>query len=111
MLNFSEFLQNSFILYISEHFLSVFQKLFQNFPNFIKFLRSSYMVFLQPFQNFFRINSNLSCNFSKAPTGKSEILLKFWKIFNNVYKFNSTRLKNFLKIFIKLCPNFLGKHL
>ncbi len=45
MLNFSKFFQNLFIVHIPEHFLSAFQKLFQNFPscfqNFIKFLRNS----------------------------------------------------------------------
>ncbi len=102
-----------YIVYISVHFLSVLQKLFQNFPNcfqnFIKFLRnfSSFPFYI--FQKFFWISSNLSCDFSKTSRKKSEIFLKFQKSFSITF----TKLfQNVSRIFFKFLENyfqFLGE--
>ncbi len=93
--------------------LNTVSEFFQFFQNFIKFLHNISTVSLQVFLNFFRINSNLSCDFLKASTEKSEIFLKFQNNFSisfiSLFQKSQKCSQNFWKIisqfFEKICIN------
>ncbi len=102
------------LVYFS-HFWTLFKCLSKTVLKFSKFFFKISLNFcaISPqfpyrlFKTIFTINSNLSCNFSKAHTQKYEILEKF---FNNFYKIISKCLEKFLKISGIQFPNFLRKH-
>ncbi len=107
MLNFSEFFWN--FVRISEHFLSVFQKLFQNFSGFFEsFIKFPSTVSLQIFQNFYFELILWFLHNSYIKVWNLKISEKFFSIF---YKTLSKCLKNLLQIFRKLFLIFLEKYL
>ncbi len=68
--NFSEFFKNLFIVHISEHFYKCLSKTVSEFSQFFSKFRLISVQFLLNFPTdffkCFKMNSNLSCNFSKA---------------------------------------------
>ncbi len=116
MLNFSGFFKNLSILYISEHFISVFQKVFPNFPNFfqdfIEFLFSFTTVSLHVCQFFFfkfirTYPDVISPKLLQKSLKSSEILEKycshFWTFFQYFPKTVLITFPNFFKISRFLC--------
>ncbi len=111
MLNSSEFFYNLFIVYISEYFLSVFQKLIQNFPISFKILLNFYAISPQlpqrPFKNFFKLITRNYPVISQKLLRKSlkfytDFLITFTKLFQNVPRIFLKFLKNYFTKFLRI---------